>query len=807
MHSSLIDSQRVPSQQANRQQDPRNQFPGSPPPQPSSAFHPPRHKDSAFMAAVRLCTPQEGWLAIVLLSIALYSVVAVIVNAEWVHFSTFLYISPIIGLCIGLLVAKLPYMPQALLHLLACVLGHVLAVWITSAYAFHVPPSVVLEGLRAAFSGHMAEESAQLSEIVFFFYLSFLCFFLGYFGSWLIYRARLPWLVGLVYCAIMLVNLNYVKSEYNYFLLIMLGALLLLIARTELAARLLQWTSEGLYTDRAWLRKITGRCMQIACLIMLLALPLGWLLPVQDQPTSGKVLWDRINATWNAAAGGNLNWQTLRSIANSNGEMTNYFGNQLTISNSVHLPDGEVLYYVSSDKKSHYLESIAFNHFTDNTWTNSSDGFSPTLYPANEDVPQDIDQNVDGAVDTVVTMTQAINGSKHYVFAPAQPLRFNMPTQIYSSGGSGVSTTTAWTQLQPLEAKATYRVTSVLTPQDAITNVPLPQNDSNFWDSSRYNYWLKTLYLETPQNISPKVKATVNAWTHGATNAYDALKRIESHLNDSRVFTYSVDNAPIPANKNVVDVLLDTHTGYCTYYASAMAVMGRSLNIPTRLVTGFSSGKYDPARKVWSVTGSDAHSWVQAYFPGYGWIDFDPTPGFSTQSQAPAKATNVTPSPTTAVKVTPTVKAQPTKAVQPTPQKPQSSSANGHTEMATSWPLWIALAILLCSIIFFLVALVIKRQRQSETSVSNFFWRACRVAGWAGLGPKSWQTPYEYTAMLSQHLERRDPALWHLTELFVRERWGAPNHVSREQDTSMIEQSWPSLRSMLLRLFFSGKRK
>ncbi|GER88444.1 hypothetical protein KDW_26060 [Dictyobacter vulcani] len=808
MHSSLIDSQqRVPEQKGIKQQPGGpDQFSGYSAAPPSMAY-PPQHKVSPLMTAIRLCTPQEGWLAFVLLAIMLYCVVAVIVSAGWVHVGAFLYISPIVGLFIGLLVAKLPYMPQALLHLLACLLGHVLAIWITSTYAFHVPPSVVLGGLQVAFTGHMAEESLQTSEMVFFFYLSFLCFFLGYFGSWLIYRARLPWLVGLVYCSIMLVNLNYVLSNYNYLLLVMLGALVLLIARIELASRLVQWSSEGLYTDRDWLRKITARCMQVACLIMLLALPLGWLLPIQDQPASGKVFWDRINATWNAAVTGNLSWQTLHSITTSNSNTTNYFGNQLTISSSVHLPDGEVLFYTSSDQKSHYLESVAFNHFSDNTWTNSSNGFSGTQYPANMRLPQDIDQDPNDIVNTTVTMTQAINGSKNYVFAPAQPLQFNMPTQVYNSGGRGVSTMTAWTQLQPLSAKSKYSVTSALTPQNKITDVPLPQDNSAFWQADRYYYWLNVLYLEQPQNRSAKVEATTRAWTQGATNAYDALKRIESHLNDSRTFTYSVDNPAIPPGKDIADVLLDTHTGYCTYYASAMAIMGRVLNIPTRLVTGFSSGKYDATRKGWSVSGSDAHSWVQAYFPGNGWIDFDPTPGFSPQSQTAAKTALPTVTPTKVASVTPTPKAQPTKTAQQASQKQQSTPPPDHTDMLTSSVIWISLGILLCAIIFFVSTIVIKRRREYEVSVSRFFWRACRVAAWAGLGPKSWQTPYEYATMLSQHLERKEPALWHLTDLFVRERWGAPQQVPQEQDAVTIERTWPSLRSMLVRLFFLRKKK
>ncbi|GCE19561.1 DUF4129 domain-containing transglutaminase family protein [Dictyobacter kobayashii] len=810
MRSSLIDSQRIPTEDESRQREFHKQYPSRPPTPPST---PPLRANAAtspWQSMARFFIPQEGWLAFLLLAIALYSVVVVIVNAEWVPFSYFLYICPVIGLFVGLVVAKLPYVPQALLHVLACLLGHVLAVWVTSAYAFHVPVSVVLEGLQAAFSGHMSSESIMVSEIVFFFYLAFLCFFLGYFGSWLIYRARLPWLVALVYCSIMLVNLNYVKSDYNYLLIVMLAPLILLIARVQLAARLMQWTSEGLYTDRVWLRKMTWRCMQAACVILLLTLPLGWLLPVEAQPANGKQLWDRINVAWNAALNGNFSWDTMRSLTSGTPDTTNYFGSQLTISNSIHLPDGEVLSYTASDKKSHYLESSTFNQFSNNTWTTSPGGVGQEEFTANARLPLDNGYASNNIITTTVNMTQAIGGSKNYLFAPAQPIFFSVPTQIYTSGGRGGSTTSAWTQLQPLTQNASYSVVSSLTHQGTLTDVPLPDDNTEYWRSDPYYYWLSVSYLGTPQDLSPQVHQTAAQWTAGATNAYEALKQIEAHLNDSRKFKYSIDNAPIPPNKDVVDWLLETHTGYCTYYASAMAVMGRLLHIPTRLVTGFSSGKYDVTRQVWSVAGSDAHSWVQAYFPGYGWLDFDPTPGFSPQSQV---ATTHAPTP---VATQPALKPTPTLKVVPTPvhSKQQPKQAHGqavrNNDAGSPWMLWLALGLLFCAFIFFIAAVIVRRRRlldATRPAVSGLFWRACWLASWVGLGPKSWQTPYEYTEMLSRHLPQKEASLWELTELFVRERWGAPYHAPGEHEAISLARSWPSLRSRLLRLFFFRKGK
>jgi hypothetical protein len=75
--------------------------------------------------------------------------------------------------------------------------------------------------------------------------------------------------------------------------------------------------------------------------------------------------------------------------------------------------------------------------------------------------------------------------------------------------------------------------------------------------------------------------------------------------------------------------LHDSHKGYCEFFASAMGDMMRSLGIPTQLVNGFGPGTFDSATQSWTVRGEDAHTWVESYFPGYGWIPFEPTPDIS----------------------------------------------------------------------------------------------------------------------------------------------------------------------------------
>src|SRR5262249_21669538 len=147
----------------------------------------------------------------------------------------------------------------------------------------------------------------------------------------------------------------------------------------------------GLHTDRQWMQSIKWRCMQAASVIVVVTLFLSWFLPIQDQDNNGKAFWDHLNTAWTDVMSGRFSWQDLSAFVAA-GDQPNFFGNQLTISNSVHLPTSEVLRYQSADSANvpYYLEGFTFNTFDGRTWTSSLDGSKPYGYPANALLPRDV---------------------------------------------------------------------------------------------------------------------------------------------------------------------------------------------------------------------------------------------------------------------------------------------------------------------------------------------------------------------------------------------------------------------------------
>ena len=119
--------------------------------------------------------------------------------------------------------------------------------------------------------------------------------------------------------------------------------------------------------------------------------------------------------------------------------------------------------------------------------------------------------------------------------------------------------------------------------------------------------------------------------------AYAAVKNVERYLQDTFTYSERVPTRPIP----LMGFLYEDKRGYCQQFSGAMALMLRMAGIPARVAAGFSPGSYNKDTGEYRVRDLDAHSWVEVWFTGIGWVPFDPTPARSpAQSQSSALATS-----------------------------------------------------------------------------------------------------------------------------------------------------------------------
>jgi protein-glutamine gamma-glutamyltransferase len=138
-------------------------------------------------------------------------------------------------------------------------------------------------------------------------------------------------------------------------------------------------------------------------------------------------------------------------------------------------------------------------------------------------------------------------------------------------------------------------------------------------------------YLKLPP-LDARISKLAEEITAAAPSNYDKAVALEQYL--STHFGYTLELPRSMPQDPLANFLFERKHGHCEYFASAMAVMLRSLRIPSRMVTGFRGGEYNDLTGQYVVRASDAHSWVEAYFPGSGWITFDPTPAGSLPTRS-----------------------------------------------------------------------------------------------------------------------------------------------------------------------------
>lgn len=131
-------------------------------------------------------------------------------------------------------------------------------------------------------------------------------------------------------------------------------------------------------------------------------------------------------------------------------------------------------------------------------------------------------------------------------------------------------------------------------------------------------------YLQLPDSVTERTVELAHQITDGVTGINEKLKAIEGYLKST--YPYTLETTEVPQGHDFVDYFLfEEQKGYCTYYASAMAVMGRSLGIATRYVEGFRMNSEKDETGAYVVREDRAHAWVEAFVPGSGWLTFEPT--------------------------------------------------------------------------------------------------------------------------------------------------------------------------------------
>jgi transglutaminase-like putative cysteine protease len=290
------------------------------------------------------------------------------------------------------------------------------------------------------------------------------------------------------------------------------------------------------------------------------------------------------------------------------------------------------VFVVSADSPA-YWQGAVYDKYDGVSWTMTGDSRSAwsvdtTTTPATQHAPAASDEVAGGGLQTRTDAVQMVAAQvQHVVFAPGRATTYVGPGTVSADGDGNPR----------LEVSADGPPSA--RDYDVVSTRPNPAAPAAKAVDTRDPRW-----LELPADLPARVTALSHQLIGAAPSRADAVQAVDDYLHAHA--TYDL-NAPVPpAGEDAVDsFLFVTHQGFCEQFATAAGVLLRAAGIPTRLVTGYSQGDVtsDPGRRVMRAT--DAHAWIQVWFPGVGWVDSDPT-ATAVLGKGAATAPRATASPT-----------------------------------------------------------------------------------------------------------------------------------------------------------------
>jgi transglutaminase-like putative cysteine protease len=372
---------------------------------------------------------------------------------------------------------------------------------------------------------------------------------------------------------------------------------------------------------------VTRVVLQITVLFVVLA----WTMPALASALSpAQDAWQRITRPLDTV--GEYVDNAFASLSNRFGGVYNVYGDSLVLDQGGELSEDIVLaieaQHDSPASIRYYWRARVYDTYADGEWSTTIVSTTQTVAPGYLPL---ILPEVGDARTWAFTATTALPIST--LFFPGQPSFLSHAAQVdLARNPDGTVDIVAMHANPPLYSGATYRVRSILNAH-TISQLRSAGTD--------YPAWVADRYLQLPPNITPRFQELARQFTVGRENPYDIAAAVTAYLR--RTIQYNEVVSSPPTDQEPLDwFLFDHREGFCNYYASTEVILLRSLGIPARLAAGFAQGErqvggdvYMPNRgdnspwtessDVYIVRQRDSHAWPEVYFPGFGWIEFEPT--------------------------------------------------------------------------------------------------------------------------------------------------------------------------------------
>ncbi|MGE5641371.1 MAG: transglutaminase domain-containing protein [Byssovorax cruenta] len=419
-------------------------------------------------------------------------------------------------------------------------------------------------------------------------------------------NAVLPAAIGLL----IIQNYDRIRPGRLWFIAFFAFVALLLLGRLNFLQNRKSWRERRIFLSPDNSLELTSSMAVAAGLIILVS----WSVPASLSSWSSAVrTWDKLTKPWHNFTD-NMENAVSALEAPSGAKAGEFFGSQLPLGLGFPLSDA-VMFEVEApdlptDQKPprYYWRGRSYDYFMNGQWYSTGtvrEDYTPSMV-------NPFDVNVDEKTQAHFVFNTG-DASFSLLYSPAQPIWVSRSGLTFTQQSEQGKDLVAWHAYPWLKSGETYQVDAVLT------NPNLQQLQEA---GTEYPDWIKNKYLQLPKNFSPQIRRLANEITTGAETPYEKATAITDYLRENIEYASTIP-AP-PKNADVLEwVIFQYRKGFCVYYASSEVVMLRSLGIPARMAVGFAQGERSGNKYI--VRRKQAHAWPEVYFPGIGWVEFEPT--------------------------------------------------------------------------------------------------------------------------------------------------------------------------------------
>lgn len=420
--------------------------------------------------------------------------------------------------------------------------------------------------------------------------------------------AVLPAAIGLI----IIQNYDGIAAGRLWFLAFFAFIALLLLGRMQFLQNKQSWRERRIFLSPDTGVDLTSSIAVAAGLIILVA----WTAPASLSSMNAAVkTWNRVAKPWHEFTESMKNAvSALESPGgNKDGE---FFGSNLVLGRGFPLSDLVMFEVETPDlpfeekPPRYYWRGRTYDRFLNGQWYTSGtvrEEYSPAVTN-----PFQVDTQEKTPARFVFNTGQT---NFSLLYSPAQPIWMSRPGVTFAVPADVGKDVVAWHAYPALRGGETYQL-------DAILSNPNRQQLQEA--GTDYPEWVRQKYLQLPQDFSPRIQDLAKEITAGAQTPYEKANLITRYLRENIVYSQTIPEPP--RNKNSLEwVLFDFKQAYCVYYASADILMLRSVGVPARMAVGFAQGEREGNTYV--VRRLNSHAWPEVYFPGVGWVEFEPTAG------------------------------------------------------------------------------------------------------------------------------------------------------------------------------------